>query len=100
MSCVIERNRLAARTHKTGSQVIARGFGQREDIAMHSSPAKPLIATVTSPWLPPIEFRIEPYMKLCDSINRSLRDLETRFPSHRPGVTLETRKKLLKRKPK
>ena len=67
---------------------------------MHSSPPKPLVATITSPWLPPIEFGIEPYMKLCDSINRSLRELEARFPSHRRVLTLETRKKLVKRKPK
>lgn len=67
---------------------------------MHSSPAKPLVATVTSPWLPPIEFRIEAYMRLCHTFNQSLQSLEARYPSARPLLTLETRKKVLKRKPK
>jgi len=67
---------------------------------MHSSPAKPIIAAATSPWLPPIEFGIEPYLKMCHSFNEALRELEARFPSPRPLLTLETRKKLLKRKPK
>jgi hypothetical protein len=52
------------------------------------------------PWLPPISFGIEPYLKLCRTIHLSLRELEARYPSQRPSLTLEGRKKLLKRKPK
>jgi hypothetical protein len=61
---------------------------------------KPLVAGVDCPWLPPISFGVEPYLKLCKSFDQALQDLEARFPSHRPVFTLEARNKHLKRKPK
>jgi hypothetical protein len=60
----------------------------------------PLITGLDCPWLPPISFGIEPYLKLCRSINNSLKELEARYPSERPLLTIEGRAKQLKRKPK
>jgi hypothetical protein len=62
--------------------------------------ASPLVIGVDSPWLPPIRFGIRPYLQLCQSFEQSLRELEARFPSRRPLLTLSTRNKRLRRRPK
>jgi hypothetical protein len=36
----------------------------------------PLITGLDCPWLPPISFGIEPYLKLCRTIHVSLKELE------------------------
>lgn len=61
---------------------------------------KLLIAGTDSPWLPPISFGVEPYLDLCRSLAQELKDLEARFPSHRPMVSLSTRSKQFKRQKK
>ena len=69
---------------------------------MHPLPPaeSPLIAAADCPWLPPISFGVKPYLELCRTLHESLKDLEARFPSRRPLLTIEARKKRLKRKPK
>lgn len=60
----------------------------------------PLIVGADGPWLPPICFGVKPYLELCQSFDQALKELEARFPSHRPVVTLAARNKRLKRRPK
>jgi hypothetical protein len=68
---------------------------------MHPPAAHPVIvAGADCPWLPPISFGVKPYLELCQSFNQALKELEARFPSHRPVFTLEVRTKRLKRRPK
>ena len=68
---------------------------------MHSlPPTAPLIASADSPWLMPIRFGLRPYLELCHNFDRALAELEARFPSHRPLLTLQARNKHLKRRPK
>jgi hypothetical protein len=69
---------------------------------MHPLPpaANPLIAAVDCPWLPPICFGVKPYLELCQSFDRALKELEARFPSHRRVLTLQARNKRMKRRPK
>ncbi len=57
----------------------------------------PLITGLDCPWLPPISFGIEPYLKLCRTIHVSLKELEARYPSQLPSLSLEGRTKRLKR---
>lgn len=62
---------------------------------------KMLVAGTDSPWLPPITFGVEPYLDLCRSLDQALKELETRFPSHRlTAFSLNARNKRLKRRPK
>ena len=79
-----------------------RGFGHREEATMYPLPpaANPLIAGFDCPWLPPICFGVKPYFELCQSFDKALEELESRFPSHRPVLTVELRNKKLKRRPK
>jgi hypothetical protein len=65
---------------------------------MHSSAANSLVAVVDSRWLPPVSFGVKPYLELCRSFDRALRDLEARYPSHRRLLTIEARAKRLKKK--
>jgi hypothetical protein len=51
-------------------------------------------------WLPPLRFRPQSYLELSESFDKVLRELEARFPSHRPLLTLESRNKKLRRRPK
>jgi hypothetical protein len=67
---------------------------------MQPSATNPVIVGEDSPWLPPIAFGARPYLELCQSFDRALKELEARFPSHRPQLTLEARTKRLKRRPK
>ena len=62
--------------------------------------ANPLVAGFDCPWLPPICFGVKPYVKLCKSFDKALKELEARYPSHRPVLTVELRNKKLKHKPK
>jgi hypothetical protein len=66
---------------------------------MHPS-THPLISGVDCPWLPPISFGVQPYLQLCRAIHESLKELEARYPSQRPLLTLESRTGRLKRRPK
>ena len=50
------------------------------------------------PWLPPICFGVKPYLELCRTFDESLKELEARYPSHRPVLTLEARQKRFKQK--
>jgi hypothetical protein len=62
--------------------------------------ANPLVPAFDSAWLPPIRFGIKPYLELCYAFDQALRELESRYPSHRPVLTLKARNKRLRRKPK
>ena len=62
--------------------------------------ANPLIAGFDCPWLPPICFGVRPFLELNQSFNKALKELEARFPSHRPVLTVELRNKKLQRKAK
>jgi hypothetical protein len=50
------------------------------------------------PWLPPISFGAKPYLALCRSFDQALKDLETKYPSHRRLLTIEARAKRLKKR--
>jgi hypothetical protein len=63
-------------------------------------PASPLVPGTDSPWLPPIRFGVKPYLELCSSLNKALRELESCYPQHRPLLTLSARNKRLQRRPK
>jgi hypothetical protein len=69
---------------------------------MHAVPpaAEPLVLSVDYPWLPPIRFGVKPYLELCRSVDQALAELETRYPAHRQLLTLESRNKRLKHRPK
>lgn len=69
---------------------------------MHVLPpvANPLAPRVERPWLPPMRFRAKAYVKLCLAFDRALRELEDRYPSRPPLLTIEGRAKVLKRRPK
>jgi hypothetical protein len=62
--------------------------------------ASPLVPENGCPWLAPIRFGVKPYLELCRSFDQALADLESRYPSHRPVLTLEGRNKKLHRRPK
>ncbi len=63
-------------------------------------PANPLVPGAYCPWLLPIRFGLKPYIELCHSFDRALAELEARYPSHRPVLTLDARNKRLRRRPK
>lgn len=65
---------------------------------MHSSTTNPLVPGAGHPWLPPISFGVRPYLELCQTFDQALAELEARFPSRRPLLTLEARTKRFKRK--
>ena len=69
---------------------------------MHALPpaASPLVLSVDCPWLPPIRFGVKPYLELCRSFDQALAELEARFPTRRPLLTLDARNKRLERRPK
>jgi hypothetical protein len=69
---------------------------------MHALPpaVNPLVLSVDYPWLPPIRFGVRPYLELCRSVDQALAELEGRYPTRRPLLTLETRNNALKRRPK
>jgi len=69
---------------------------------MHAQPpaVNSVILAFDCPWLPPIRFGEKPYAELCRTFDEALRELESRFPSHRPLLTLEGRNKQLKHRPK
>jgi hypothetical protein len=62
--------------------------------------ANPLAPGTDCPWLPPIRFRVQPYLKLCRSFDLALFDLEARYPSRRRMLTLTARNQRLRRRPK
>jgi hypothetical protein len=62
--------------------------------------ANPLVAGFDCPWLPPICFGVRPFIELNESFDKALKELEMRFPSHRPVLTVELRNKKLQRRPK
>jgi hypothetical protein len=62
--------------------------------------ANPLLPGVVCSGLLPIRFGLKPYLELCQSFDRALAELEARYPSKRPLLTLKARNKRLKRRPK
>jgi hypothetical protein len=62
--------------------------------------ANPLVPSVVCPGLLPIRFGLKPYFELCHQFDAALAELEARYPSRKKGISLETRNKLLKRRPK
>jgi hypothetical protein len=62
--------------------------------------ANPLVPGVVCTGLLPIRFGLKPYIELCHSFDRALAELEARYPSQRPVLTLQARNKRLKRRPK
>jgi hypothetical protein len=69
---------------------------------MHAVPpaANPLVLSVDYLWLPPIRFGVRPYIELCRSLDQALTQLEARYPTRRPLLTLESRNQRLKHRPK
>jgi len=63
-------------------------------------PANPLVPALACPGLLPIRFGLKPYLELCHSFDQALAELEARYPSKRPVLTLEGRNKRLRRRPK
>jgi hypothetical protein len=62
--------------------------------------AHPLVPEVPFSGLLPIRFGLKPFLELCRSFDRALVELEARYPSKRPVLTLEARNKRIKRRPK
>jgi hypothetical protein len=60
--------------------------------------ADPLFVRNDSPWLPPISFGAQAYLELCQEFDLALRELEARYPSPRPLLSLSSRNKRLKKK--
>jgi hypothetical protein len=69
---------------------------------MHVLPpvANPLAPRSPRPWLPPIRFRAKAYATFCIAFDQALTELEARYPSRVPMLTIEGRAKRLKRRPK
>jgi hypothetical protein len=69
---------------------------------MHALPpvANPLAPRHQRSWLPPVRFRAKPYIQFCLAFDQALADLEARYPSRTPMLTIEGRAKRLKRRPK
>jgi hypothetical protein len=69
---------------------------------MHALPPveKSLWPTAASHWLPPIRFEMKPYLEFSRAIDEGLSELQLRYPTPRPLLTVEDRKKILKRKPR
>ena len=63
-------------------------------------PANPLTPEVVCTGLLPIRFGLRPYLELCESFDAALANLEARYPSKRPLLTLESRNKRMQRRPK
>jgi len=62
--------------------------------------AHPLVVGADCPWLPPVSFGEKAYLKLCRKFDKALQQLEARYPSKRPLLTIEDRSQRLKRRPK
>jgi hypothetical protein len=62
--------------------------------------AKSLVPAVVCPGLLPIRFGLKPYLDLCHKFDAALAELEVRYPGKKRIITLETRNKLLKRRPR
>jgi hypothetical protein len=62
--------------------------------------AKSLVPAVVCPGLLPIRFGLKAYLELGHKFDAALAELEARFPAKHRVVTLETRNKFLKRRPK
>jgi hypothetical protein len=67
-------------------------------------PAQPqsthALVPVAFPGLMPIRFGIKPYVEFCQSFDAALKDLEARYPSKRPVLSLANRNKRVRRSPK
>jgi hypothetical protein len=59
-----------------------------------------LVPDVAYSGLLPIRFGLKPYLELCRSFDQALAELESRYPSKRPMLSLEGRNKRIKRRPK
>jgi hypothetical protein len=62
--------------------------------------ANPLVPGVDCPGLLPVRFALKPFLQLCHSFDQALAELEARYPSKRPVLTLAARNKRLRRRPK
>ena len=70
---------------------------------MHALPptAKWLHAAVAQPWLPPVRYGVKPYLEFCESVDQALTELEARYPSRHPMLTIQERDaRLLRRRPR
>jgi hypothetical protein len=63
-------------------------------------PANPLVPGVACPGLLPIRFGLKAYLEFCRGFDEALAELEARYPSKRPLLTLEARNKRVRRRPK
>jgi hypothetical protein len=59
-----------------------------------------MTAPIVSPSLPPIHFGLRPYLALCRKIDQALAELESRYPAAPRKLTIELRKKRLRRRKK
>jgi hypothetical protein len=60
----------------------------------------PLVPEFTSFWFPPLRFDLKAYFDLCQTIDEGLHELEARYPTRRPALSLERRNKRISRRPK
>lgn len=60
----------------------------------------PLVPGLVCPGLPPIRFGLKPYLEFCHAFDQALAELEARYPSRKPLLTLAARNKKLRRRPK
>jgi hypothetical protein len=60
--------------------------------------ANPVSARLPRPYLPPIKFRAKAYAAFCERFDRALTNLEARYPTRAPMLTIEGRAKRLKKK--
>jgi hypothetical protein len=69
---------------------------------MHALPpvANPLAPRFARSYLPPIRFRAKAYVKFYLTVDQGLAELEARYPSRAPMLTIAGRAKRLKRRPK
>jgi hypothetical protein len=50
--------------------------------------------------LPPIRFRAKPFREFARVFDKALAELESRYPTRPPMLTISDRKKILRRRPK
>ena len=86
-------------------QFVVDFVGQRIVERRSKKHALPPVANPDTPrhrrsWLPPVRFRTKAFIKFCISFDRALANLEARYPTRAPLLTIEGRAKKLKRRPK
>lgn len=96
-----EPRRQVLRNRNSPNPAVRRkGTQKGEPYVSALPPANPLVPGVACPGLLPIRFGLRPFLELCHNFDRALAELEARYPSTRPVLTLQARNKRLRRRPK